>query len=99
MANATLVKDGRDAELYLEGRIDASSVLELEKILLNVGERFDNVTLDFQKVPFISSAGLRSLLKLYKLMRQKGGSFHLRNVNDNVMEIFRLTGFTRLLEP
>ena len=65
MANATLVKNGNDAVLYLKGRIDSGSVRDLEKILLDVGERFDDVTLDFEKVPYISSAGLRAIMKLW----------------------------------
>ena len=56
-----------------------------------------NVVLDGGKLTYISSAGLRLLLILQKKMGQKGGTFVLRNIQDSIMEIFKITGFSSFL--
>jgi anti-sigma B factor antagonist len=54
------------------------------------------LTIDFDKVEYISSSGLRVLLAEQKVMN-KQGSMKLINVNDTIMEIFEVTGFTDIL--
>ena len=96
--NIKMVNKGSSAELYLAGRIDASVAPQLQDALLEVAERFDRIVLDFEKVPYISSAGLRALRVLHKAMRQKNGSFALRNVRKDVVDVFNITGFGVLLD-
>lgn len=98
MVNVTLKRHGDAAELLLSGRIDANTTIELERILLEQTKRFESITLDFSKVPYISSAGLRTLRTLHKTMRAKGGTLLLRNVRKDVKDIFQVTGFISLLE-
>ena len=84
--------------MLLSGRIDSNTTIALEKTLLEQAEQFESMTLDFSKVPYISSAGLRTVKKLHKAMRSKGGKLVIRNVRRDVMDIFQVTGFIRLLD-
>ena len=57
----------------------------------------DKLALDFAKLEYISSAGLRVLLSAQKVMAKKGG-MKIRNVSDVIMEIFEVTGFSDILD-
>ena len=57
----------------------------------------ESLTLDFSKLEYISSAGLRVLLSAHKAMSGKGG-MKLRNVNEIVQEVFEVTGFADILD-
>lgn len=61
-------------------------------------KRFESIILDFSHVPYISSAGLRTIMKLYKEMRSKDGKFQIKNVRKDVADIFQVTGFSGLLD-
>ena len=54
------------------------------------------LVLDFEKLEYISSAGLRVLLVAKKVMQQRGG-MKLLHVNETIMDIFEVTGFTDFL--
>ena len=97
MVDIVLKKRGSAAELLLAGRIDSGTTVELEKALMEQAERFESITLDFSGVPYISSAGLRTVTKLHRAMLSKGGILLIRNVRKDVMDVFRVTGFSRLL--
>ena len=56
----------------------------------------DSLTLDFSKLEYISSAGLRVLLSAHKVMSAKGG-MKVTNVNEIVQEVFEVTGFADIL--
>lgn len=96
--NMDLIKHGNDAELKLDGYIDATNAPEVEKILLDVAGKFDNLTLDMEKLEYVSSAGLRTFKLVYMELRRKGGSLSARNVGKSVMEVLEVTGFTRLFK-
>ena len=91
-----LIKHGSDAELKLNGFIDASNANDVEKILVDVVGKFDNLLLDMAKLGYVSSAGLRAFKRAYVELHRKGGSLVAKNVSKSVMEVFELTGFTRL---
>ncbi|MBR3394991.1 MAG: STAS domain-containing protein [Firmicutes bacterium] len=96
--NMDLIKHGNDAELKLDGYIDATNAPEVEKILVDVAGKFDNLTLDMEKLEYVSSAGLRTFKLVYMELRRKGGSLSARNVGKSVMEVLEVTGFTRLFK-
>lgn len=98
MLKVDLVKHGTAAELRLDGRIDANSALELDNVLADVASRFESVSLDFTQVPYISSACLRVLRKLQRAMANKNGEMLLQNVRPEVMEVFRITGMSRMFD-
>ena len=93
-----LIKHGSDAELKLNGYIDASNAADVEKILTDVAGKFDNLLLDMQKLEYVSSAGLRAFKRVYVDLHRKGGILSAKNVTKSVMEVFELTGFTRLFK-
>ncbi len=96
--NISLIKRGADAELKLDGYIDATNAADIEKILVDVAEKYDNLTFDMDKLEYVSSAGLRAFKHIYMDLRRKGGILYARNVGKAVMEVFEVTGFTRLFK-
>ncbi len=82
--------------ITLEGRLDTLTAPMLEKELLSSLEGADSLVMDFEKLDYISSAGLRVLLSAQKTMSRRGG-MKLRNVNATILEIFDVTGFADIL--
>jgi len=83
--------------LTIKGRADASSVTKLEatcKKILDQNE--NNVLIDGTQLDFISSAGLRVLLKLAKIIKKNAGELAVAHVNDLVRQIFEISGFIEL---
>ena len=81
--------------IKIEGRLDTNSSPDLEKELDNLNGT-ESVTLDFEKLEYISSAGLRIVLILQKKM-QTQGSLIIKNMNETVKNIFDITGFSDIL--
>ena len=98
MVKITLVNSGSEATLLLAGRIDADSAQEVQEHLQKAVERFDKLILDFEKVTYISSAGLRVLRIVQRSMEKKAGSLVIRNVRKDVMDVFNVTGFSLILD-
>ena len=92
-----LINRGEEGELLLAGRLDLSTAPEVEEILLQVADRFDQVILNMAQLEYISSAGLRILKLLYMALRKKEGELKVKNANKLVMEVFEMTGFVGLL--
>ena len=80
----------------LEGRLDTVTAPELEKELKALPEETLPLVLDFEKLSYISSAGLRVLLSAHKTMNPKGG-MKVTHVNEIVNEVFEVTGFADIL--
>lgn len=89
------VTDGK-ATVLLEGRLDTVTAPELEADLKDVLENASSMTLDFEKLEYISSAGLRVLLAMQKILGKKNG-MKVIHVNETVMEVFEVTGFSDIL--
>ncbi|MBQ7715047.1 MAG: STAS domain-containing protein [Clostridia bacterium] len=83
--------------IALEGRLDTSTAPELEKVLKTATGDAAKLVLDFEKLDYISSAGLRVLLSAQKVMSKKG-VMKVIHVNENVMEVFEVTGFSDILD-
>lgn len=90
------VSDGSALTVYLSGRIDAANALELDKDLTASLNDVVDLTIDLADLEYISSAGLRTLLKLQKRMDRQG-SMKIRNIRENVREVFDMTGFSNFL--
>lgn len=88
--------DGTKLYAEVNGRIDTVTVTEADMILKADLDKVTELILDFKGLDYISSAGLRLLLSLQKLMN-KQGSMKIVNVNETVMEIFEVTGFSDIL--
>ncbi len=83
--------------LRLVGRLDSNSSPELEKILLDEIAAGKYVILDFTALEYISSAGLRILLMGAKRAKQRGTKLALCTLRDSILEVFRVSGFLRIL--
>lgn len=87
---------GAALEVALEGRLDTVTAPELEAELNASLDGAESLVLDFGKLDYISSAGLRVLLSAHKAMALKGG-MKVTNVNEIVAEVFEVTGFADIL--
>ncbi len=96
MLNINILKDGGKAILALEGRLDTSTAPQLEEAINRDIEKITDLSFDFAKLEYISSAGLRVLLSTQKVMN-KQGKMIIKNVSEEVMEIFDVTGFSDIL--
>ena len=88
--------NGTELTVALEGRLDTTTAPQLEEEMKTALPNVKELTFDFSKLDYISSAGLRVLLSTQKVMN-KQGSMRITNVNDTIMEIFDVTGFTDIL--
>ena len=90
---------GEDNTLCIKpaGRIDIMSAGTFSKEVLSSVENIEALTLDFSEVIYISSAGLRAILEIAKNMEIKNGSLYIVNVPRNILDIFRMTGFDKIL--
>ncbi len=80
----------------LEGRLDTTTAPQLEEALKSALDGVTELELDLKELVYISSAGLRVLLAAQKVMN-KQGSMVILNANEDLMEIFEVTGFTDIL--
>ena len=89
--------DKKNAEtLALVGRLDTMTAPELEAEISAMFPTVQTLTLDMEKLDYISSAGLRVILKTQKALEKKSG-LKLTHVSDEVKEVFDITGFSDFL--
>ncbi len=89
-------QDGSVLKVSLVGELDSMNTPELEEKLIKEIDGVKELIFDLDKLEYISSAGLRVLLQMQKTMKSQG-SMVIRNTNEDVMDIFKVTGFIRLL--
>lgn len=90
-------KDGNKLVYELDGELDLVSSPILQK---DIDESIEDVTeliFDFKNVKYISSTGIRVLLASQKIMN-KQGTLKVLNVNDTIMDLFKVTGFDNILD-
>ena len=88
--------NGSTLTVGLEGRLDTTTAPELEKVLKEGMDGANALVMDFSRLDYISSAGLRVLLSAHKAMAGKGG-MKVTHVNEIVGEVFEVTGFADIL--
>ena len=81
----------------MEGRLDTNTSPEFQAQLEPLLDQVTEVHLDFQGIDYVSSAGLRVLLAVLQTMEDRNGTLELNHVNDNVRDIFDITGFLDIL--
>ncbi|MBO4909290.1 MAG: STAS domain-containing protein [Lachnospiraceae bacterium] len=89
-------QDGSKLEIALEGRLDTMTAPSLEEEIKNSIEGITELVFDLKDLAYVSSAGLRVLLSAQKTMN-KQGTMTIRNANEEVLEIFEVTGFIDIL--
>ena len=88
--------NGNDLTVQVIGRLDTTTAPQLDaEFKQNLGG-VKTLVLDFSELAYLSSAGLRVLLSAQKTMK-KQGKMILRHVNETIMEIFEVTGFSDIL--
>ena len=97
MLTISNLPDGTSLTMVLEGRIDTQTAPDLEKAITESTEGITELVLDFAKVHYLSSAGLRVILASQNLMEQKGGTMIIRGAVRNIKDIFKVTGFDSFL--
>ena len=95
-----IIKNYNEKELTLaiEGRIDTITSQELDKEINAESSNFDSLIMDLTDLEYISSAGLRVLIATQKKLKSDDIPFVIKNVNDTVGEIFRMSGFDKILK-
>ena len=87
--------NGTELIIAIDGRLDTTTAPQLEAELAGLNDVKDLIV-DMEKLVYISSAGLRVLLKAQKLMN-KQGKMTVKNVSEEIKDIFEVTGFDELL--
>ena len=87
---------GTAATLKIIGRLDTTTAPELEATIDGCAARIKELVLDCSELEYVSSAGLRVILKAQKLMNAQG-TMKLTHVNETIMEVFDITGFADIL--
>ena len=88
--------NGESLEIALTGRLDTTTAPQLDEVVKNDLNGITSLVFDLNSLEYISSAGLRVLLAAQKVMN-KQGSMVVRNVKDDIMEVFDITGFADIL--
>mgnify|MGYP002523418354 CR=1 FL=1 len=90
--------NGKELTLFIVGRIDTITSQDLENQINDEMGKFDSLILDFNDLEYISSAGLRVLIAAQKKLKQDEIPMSIKNVNDAISEIFRMSGFDKILK-
>ena len=90
------ILNGESAKIAVAGRLDTQTAPQLEKELDDVISSLKDLIFDLSALEYISSAGLRVILKAQKIMNAQG-TMKLIGVNDSIMEVFDITGFLDIL--
>jgi anti-sigma B factor antagonist len=92
------VKQGGVSTFKLQGRLDSNTSQSFEKRLLDaISDGTKNVIIDFKELDYISSAGLRVILKATKTLKRQDGKIMLCSMQDYVKEVFEIAGFDSFL--
>ena len=85
--------------ITLSGRLDTITSPQLEEEISHISlDEIEIIILDIKELEYISSAGLRLILKIHKKMSAKGGVLKLINVNEMISEVFYMTGMSDFLD-
>lgn len=89
------IESGADGVVIVSGRLDAAESSKAQSYLDGVAGQ---VTLDFSRLDYISSAGLGVLLKTQKRLKTSSGKLRLTGLAPHLMDIFRYSGFDQIFE-
>ena len=91
-----IMRNAQQTAIAVVGRLDTVTSPALDKAISEDIADTENLVIDLKELEYISSAGLRVLLRAQKKM-EKSGKLKLINVCESVMEVFEITGFTDIL--
>ncbi len=94
----TIENIGASVIAAIEGSIDSKTAPDLQSSILPVINESNKVILDMTKVEFVSSAGLRVLLMVYRQLKTRDGKVVLVGVSDDIKDVMHMTGFITFFE-
>ncbi len=90
----TKTVNGSNAVIAVDGWLDTQTSPQLGAAAQELSPDIESVELDFSKLEYISSAGLRQIVAIYKSVN----SLTITNVSAEIMDVFRMTGFDKRLD-
>lgn len=94
-----ITKENKETTVCFKGRLDTPSSQEVsEKVEPVLKDAAGTIILDCKELEYISSSGLRIFLTLRKAAAAKGGKVIVRDINDDIRQVFMMTGFLNLFE-
>ena len=96
MLNVDKDLQGDTLTVSLDGRLDTTTSPDFEAELKSNLDGVKKLVFDFEKLEYISSAGLRVMLSAQKIMN-KQGEMSIKNASDDVLEVFEITGFIDII--
>jgi anti-sigma B factor antagonist len=97
--NLNEIKNDNVVIIEIEGRLDTTNYNLLEKKLLeNIESGQKNILIDCKKMDYVSSSGLRIFLMALKKITALNGKFVLCGLQENIAEIFEISGFTSIFQ-
>ena len=98
MADITTERHDDVLSAGVSGRIDGSNVVQFEEAVRAAIEDSDRaVVMDFEKLAYISSAGLRAILLTAKSLQSRNAKLVLCSLADPIREVFEISGFDKVL--
>ena len=95
----TIIEEGNQIVAVFDGRLDTVAAQQIAETIDPLLQHADqSIILDCEKMPFISSSGLRIFLKIRKEVASKGGKMYLRHVCPDVMQVFKMTKLDDIFE-
>ena len=89
--------EGEKLTVSLEGRLDSNTSRILEEELFDSLDGITTLIFDFENLEYLSSAGIRVVLSAYSMLEENGGTATIINPNEEIVEIFEITGLTEIL--
>ena len=97
MLNITKKQEGTALTVTLEGRLDTNTAPEFQAEVEPMLGSITMLTLDCEKLDYISSAGLRVLLTFQQEFEEQGKTMEFCHVNEIIRDVFDVTGFLEIL--
>ena len=93
--NFNYLQENGTLTVFLDGRLDTEASMQFEADLMEICKNnpHENMVLDAEKLQYIASSGLRTILKMVKTEK----NFCIENVSDSVYGVFEMTGFSRII--
>jgi anti-anti-sigma factor len=90
--------NGKELTIKVGDRIDTVTAPDFENEILDEMGKFDSLIIDFSNLEYISSAGLRVLISTQKKLKSDNIPMVIKNVSDQIKEIFQMSGFDKILK-
>ena len=96
--NINVKSEGNKKWIELDGRLDTTAAPQLGDVIeKELQEPVKELVIDMEKCAYVASSGLRVILQAQKSINRVQGSMIVKNVNETVMEVFEMTGFSDIL--